>query len=46
MGKESGESRENIRESRGDNLRGELILSKYLNMKICINRGDNKYRPK
>ena len=41
MGKTSGKSKENKRESRGDNLRGELISSKYLNMEICINRGDN-----
>ena len=41
MGKTSGRSRENIRESRGDNLRGELISNKWLNMEIFINRGDN-----
>ena len=46
MGKTSGKSRENIRESRGYNLRGELISSKCLNMEICINQGDNWYMPK
>ena len=43
MGKTSGKPRENIRKSRGDNLRGELIPSKGLNMELYINRGDNYY---
>ena len=41
MGKTSEKSRENTRESRGDNLRGELISSKCLNMEMCITRGNN-----
>ena len=40
MGKTIERSRENKRESRGDNLREELISSKCLNMEMCINRGD------
>ena len=41
MGKTSGKSRENISESQGDNIWGELISSKSLNMEIYTNRGDN-----